>query len=144
MEQKSPLENLFDQMSELLKLVNDSTGQEIHEEKIPLDIDERMSKLEKDVDAFVKKGEDIVAASGLSPEELRKFLNKPPEELHPDSRDLLDKAKQLQKQVEVLEASLKGTPSWNPPEKVPEDPKYGKHRRKKFKRFGGNDKWKPL
>lgn len=143
MDDKSPLENLFDQMSELLKLINDGTTKGINEDIVPADIEKSMKKLEKEVDAFTKLGDKVVALSGLSPMELQKYLDGNVEEITPEGKELLNKAKQLQRQAESLETSFKSG-ILEEVEKKSEDPEYGKHRRKKFKRFGSNDKWKPL
>ncbi|MBA3816484.1 MAG: hypothetical protein H0X29_08190 [Parachlamydiaceae bacterium] len=145
MKEKTPLENLFDQMSDLLKLVNEGTTKASDEESVPPDIEKRMEKLEKDVDAFTKLGEKAVALSGLSSVDMRKYREGMVEELTPEGKELLDKAKQLQQQAQALEASYQsGLAIEQPVEKASEDPEYGKHRRKKFKRFGSDDKWKPL
>lgn len=147
MKDKSPLENLFDEMGELLKLVNDGIAKGVNEENVPLDIEKRLDKLEEDVEEFARMGREIVASSGLSSAEMRKYQDNMAEEISPEGKELIDKVKQLQQQAEDLEASYKTgimPPSETSEKKGADDLEYGKHRRKKFKRFGSDSKWKPL
>lgn len=147
MKDKTPLENLFDEMGELLKLINDGIARGVNEDAIPMDLEKRLGKLEEDVDAFDRMGKEIVAASGLSSADIRKYQDNMAEGMSPEGKELLDKVKQLQQQAEDLEAGYKTgvmPPSETSEKKAADDLEYGKHRRKKFKRFGGDSKWKPL
>lgn len=141
---KNPIDDLFDQIGDLLKLVEKNSRTPVNPEKIPEDIEIRLAKLEKDVEAFKKLGDQIEELSGVSSVEMQKRLEGAAE-LPPEGVKLIEKGFKLKKKAEELDRVLKTGEAVIPePSKLPEDPQYGKHRKKKFKRFGSDSKWKPL
>lgn len=145
MEDKNPIDDLLDQLNDLLKFVEKNTSKPINESKIPEDIEKKLQRLEKDVDAFKKLGDEVVSLSGVSPVEIRKRLDGADTELPPEGVKLIERANMLKDQAQKLEELCQHQqPAIAEPKKLPEDPNYGKHRKKKFKRFGSDEKWKPL
>lgn len=126
-------------------MVEKNLTRPVDPENVTPDIEKRLKKLDKDVQAFQKIGEDIVALSGVPPVEIRKRIEGEADDIPPEGVKLIEKATNLKKHAEKLEEMYKtGEQPIAEPTKLPEDPEYGKHRKKKFKRFGSDSKWKPL
>lgn len=145
MNDRDPLRNLFEQVGELLRLVEENSSKSINTDKIPPDIELKLSKLEKDVQAFKKMGEQVVALCGITEPQMQKRLDGVVEDMPEEAKELIEKAAKLKSKAESLQKNcLTGEVEAPEPVKFVEDPDYGKHRKKKFKRFGSDSKWKPL
>ena len=158
MPEKNPFDDLFEQLSDLLNYVQENSNVPSEEMKIPKDIDERLTSLEKKVKAFNKISKEIVDLSGVSQEELRKRLQGVSDEVPPQGKQLINKSHAVKRQAEILcdhmETLLKNVaqvPEEIRPPDVEERPERNltdearaKKRRSKFKRFGSDEKWKPL
>lgn len=142
---KTPLDDLFEQFAELLRVVEENSTKIIDTERISPELDAQLAKLEKKVEEFKKLGNNAVSVSGVSNLQMEKQMGGEVDDLPPEGQDLISKAKKLRKKAETIEKSYRtGEVEAPEPTKLKEDPEYGKHRRKKFKRFGSDDKWKPL
>lgn len=155
----NPFDDLFDQFRKLLNFAEEHMHMPIDEMNIPPDIDKRLKRLEKRVRMFNKLSENIVSLSGVSEEELKMRLSGVSEELPPEGKELINKSHLVKGQAEALkdqaESKLKGTnivqeseeaEAEGPREPTREltDEQRAKKRRSKFKRFGSDEKWKPL
>lgn len=154
-EKKNPFDDLFDQISQLLEFVK--ARQNAVVDDLPPDLDKRLEKLRKQIDKFNRLSHDIVVLSGVSDEELKMRLSGVSAEVPADGKKLIERGRQIKEQVqdyaEKLERSLQHMPASEtvleaqtdkPEEKVLSDEEYAKKRRSKFKRFGSDQKWKPL
>lgn len=154
---QNPFEELLDQFKSLLKFIEEHMDVPVDQLKVPEDIDKRLKRLQKRVDAFNRLGEDVVALSGVSKEELQMRLQGLSEEVPPEGKQLINKSQELKQQAEALkgkiEQRLKFAPKSEmvveaPTQEIKErelsDSEKAKKRKGKFKRFGSNDKWKPL
>lgn len=154
-EKKNPFDDLFDQISQLLEFVK--ARQNAVVDDLPPDLDKRLEKLRKQIDKFNRLSHDIVVLSGVSDEELKMRLGGVSAEVPADGQKLIERGRQIKEQVqdyaEKLERSLQHMPASEtvleaqtdkPEEKVLSDEEYAKKRRSKFKRFGSDQKWKPL
>jgi len=154
-EKQNPFDHLFDQIAKLLEFVK--TKQHAGMKELPPDIEKRLDKLTKQVDQFNRLSKEVIALSDVSAEELKMRLNGTSTELPPEGKRLIERGRQLKEQVQdyhdQLEHTLKNVPpsirnlqakADQPVEKVISDEEYTRKRRSKFKRFGSNQKWKPL
>lgn len=154
-EKQNPFDDLFDQISKLLEFVK--ARQHMIVTDLPPNIDQQLEKLRKQIDQFNRLSQDIVIASGVSDEELKMRLQGVSTEVPPEGKKLIERARQIKEQVQdykdQLERTLQHVPeskksfqalSQQPEEKVISDEAYAKKRRSKFKRFGSDQKWKPL
>lgn len=149
MNENHPFEDMFDQIAELLKFVQDNASKVMDESDLPKGIEEKLSKLEKNVEKFKRMSDELVAQSGVPKQEMKSIMDLSSTELSVDEKRMLEKANQLKAQVEEAGAKFalaaeEGRQGGAALPVVPIKKKFGKKRRKKFKRFGGNDKWKPL
>lgn len=148
-------EKLFKQVAEMLNFVQDSSKKPLDDDEIPPIILEKLNTIRDQVEKFKNMGDEFVDDWNKSKIPLRKKMHFPMGELMLSKEDrlLIDRANQLKAQVEnaskkLAEANLVKEEE-APPKKVEKeapksDEKFGAKRRKKFKRFGSHDKWKPL
>lgn len=155
-DQTNPFDFLFDEISKILKMVQNGELK-TDMDKMPPDFDKRIEELRKKVVAFGRISEDIVKLSGVSAEELKLRLEGISKEIPEDGKELIQRSKEIRSQAQEisdrLEITLQGVPSAQldqsalastPDDKKIKDEDYAKKRRSKFKRFGGDNKWKPL
>lgn len=156
-ERKNPFDDLFDQIHQLLHFVQNHTLVPTEENSIPPDIEKRLESLQKKIISFNRLSEDIVKLSGVSDEELKLRLAGTSKELPEEGKELIERSHEIKAEAEKvndkLEKQLKHLPSneralsaqaETPKDKMVGDAEYAKKRRSKFKRFGGDQKWKPL
>lgn len=147
MTEKNPFDDVLDQLNQLLQLVQDCSNKTPDPEKVPINIEKQLNKLEQDVETFKRMGDDLIAMSGVSKVELQKRIDGAAEDISPENKDLINKASQLLSKAESIEKSyLTGVaePIKAPPEKEVDDAQFRKRRRRKFKGFGGEEGRKPL
>lgn len=153
----NPFDDLFDQIHQLLKFVQNHTLVPTEENSIPPDIEKRLESLQKKIISFNRLSEDIVKLSGVSSEELKLRLEGTSKEVPEDGKKLIERGHEIKAEAEKvndkLEKQLKHLTSSEralsahaeqPKDKEVSDAEYTKKRRSKFKRFGGDQKWKPL
>jgi hypothetical protein len=151
MNENHPFENMYEKIEELIRFAKEKALQPIDSLKIPLDINERLEKIERDIEKFHHLTKDIVNLSGVSKEEIESRLSGRSEEISDEGSYLLKKGHKLRQEVEALQESL-GKPVESEPKQAaasvpakPADEKKSRQKRKsKFKRFGSDKNWKPL
>lgn len=152
MEEKHPFEDVFNQIGDLLKFVNENAANLNESDEIPPEVEKKLSKLEREVANFKKKGDQFIEATGIKRKELDNLINLNPEYLaqHITKEDtvIIKKAKEIKAKVEEAEKKFSSRAAEGK-EKGIELQKYsedlsGKKRKKKFKRFGSDKNWKPL
>jgi hypothetical protein len=153
---KNPFDDLYDQISQLLNFVKTHSLDEIQDEKVPLEIEKRLENVQRKLENFNKISEDIIGLSGVSNEELKMRLDGTSKELPEDGLELIQRGHEIKNEAvkvsDKLEKALQSlsTGSYTALPELPKDKpplgdkEYTKKRRSKFKRFGGDDKWKPL
>lgn len=157
MVEKNPFDDLYDKIGYLLTYVKTHSLVEIEEGKIPRDIEQRLDKLQRKLENFNKISEEIIRLSGVSDEELKKRLNGTSEEIPEDGQELIQRGQELKTEAEVVSDKLEkamqalsltdsytALPEMPKEEKILDDKEYIKKRRSKFRRFGGDNNWKPL
>jgi hypothetical protein len=139
---KNPFEEIFTQIADLLAMAKDNEGKPLSDEKLDEKIGKQLDELEKGVQIFGQITEEAIKRSGLDEEMVQKAVDNPSQELNRQERGILEKAKKLKSDLEEIEREYerKGhlIRSQRKKAKI-----YGKKRKKKFKRLGGQG-WMPL
>jgi hypothetical protein len=156
MSSQDPLENLFDEMGDLIRFLDKNIKRIPSDDELSDDIKRKLTSLEVKVMMLSKLSDQIVAASGISREEMRMRMMGRSGSLTEESKALVSHADTLRDTVEDIKHKhneLQDTGiSYTPPGTVElpekrsptEKPAEGKKRKNKFRRLGGDDKWKPL
>lgn len=171
MAQKDPIEHLFEEISSMLRLIEKNLNNIPSAENLPTDIDQRLDAIEKRVEALNRISEDIVRSVDVSREEMKMRLEGVSPNIPEKDKEILAKGDSIKTTVGALEKIYKdidkarATDEKAPDESAPsattaeedvagieelfqpkkeEKPVEGRRRKSKFKRFGGDDKWKPL
>ena len=158
MNKENPFDHLFDQINNLLSFIRERGHIQPKEVKIPDNVEKQLESLRLKVMNFAKLSEEIVRLSGISEEELKKRLQGISDEVPPSTKKMIERSNSIKSEMEQmndkLEATLKHVPlkdRWlaaqvdgAPESKLLNDNDYQKKRRGKFKRFGGDQNWKPL
>jgi len=156
MKPNNAYEEMFNQIEELLKFVKKNANLPLNDSKLPPGIEEKLAKIETNIQEFTKLTQTIVTLSGVSPEELEKRLTGISTELPKDDAYWIQKGYQLRKDIIELSAQLKipleiiskkelPAQAQLPPDEKPKSGKaFVQRRRSKFKRFGADKNWKPL
>jgi hypothetical protein len=145
-EGQNPLENMLDKIKELIQLAQQNASKELDAEHLPSDIEKQLLMVEKEVEKFKKISDQIVELSGTPEEEIKKILSGDsiPPDLPPDAKRLLNRTEQLAFEAKSLGGIAQDGMLSDPRSKQKKKSVSGKERRKKFKRFGSDDNWKPL
>lgn len=152
----NPFDFLFDEISKILKMIqNGELNREL--EKLPPDFDKRLEELQKKVIKFGRISEDIVKLSGVSEEEIKLRIEGTSKEIPEEGKRLIQRSKEIKSEAEKINEKLEkelnklsfserklDAQTDTPQDKVIKDEDYAKKRRSKFKRFGSDNKWKPL
>lgn len=154
---KNPFDDLYDKITLFLNFVKTHSLSQIDADKIPDDIEKRFDKLERKLESFNKISEEIIRLSEVSDEEIKRRLEGTSDDVPEDGKELIQRGHEVKAEAEIINDKLEKalhnivkTESYTalPPlpkdEKALDDKEYIKKRRSKFKRFGGNDTWKPL
>lgn len=156
MSSQDPIENLFDEMGDLIQFLEKNIQRVPSDDEISDDIKRKLTSLEVKVLMLSKLSDEIVAASGISKEEMRMRLMGRSGSLTEETKALVSHADTLKDTVEDIKTKhneMQSTGiSYTPPGTVELPQKRsptsksleGKKRKNKFRRLGGNDKWKPL
>lgn len=151
MTEKHPFEDVLKQISDTLHFIQENFSKGTESDDVAPEILTKLKKLEEQVDDFKKRGDHFVSNTGVSQKELENLINISSKSgFRVEDRLLLNlvedvKGRLEQAQKEYSQKLLDGKDAKIPEAKeVKDDGKFGKKRQKKFKRFGSNDKWKPL
>jgi hypothetical protein len=146
-----PYEDLLAQIADLLKVIQKGAVSPADDTKIPPGIIDQLAKLESNVARLEKMGEDFAREWRKAKSDLKSQLPLVNVRMSRENEKVLERANQLKAQIEEASQSISDATERYVQEKatdtslplVPE-PKFGRKRRKKFKRFGGDSKWRPL
>lgn len=150
-DEKNPFEDVFDQISDLLRFVQDNIDKPVDNREVPKSIQDRLNRLEKNVEMFCTMGNEIVNETGISREDLEKRLDPESRDIPPETKELIARANQLKQALEEKSKSFaqaialaKARGDKLTSKKEGKKGRFGKKRSKKFKRFGSDEKWIPL
>lgn len=145
MQEQHPIEDLLNKINELLQFAQEHASTEVNADKITPEIEEKLAHVEEEVAKFKKISDDLVGMSGVSESEVQRRLSgESPVALSPAAKHLLHKAEELAFQAKSMGGEVPEGMRSDPRSKQKKSDTTGKERRKKFKRFGGDEKWKPL
>lgn len=160
-EKKNPYEELLDQLNKLLEFVKTQSKTPPNELKIVDNTDKKLRDLALAIETFGRLSEFIVGFSGISKEELQMRLLGISSQLNPDAKRIIDKASAAKRSIQQLKEKYEADSEFVPHSKKVDDsapvaaqPKDADNsltesqkqqkRRGKFKRIGGDERWKPL
>lgn len=144
-EKENPIDSLLDKIKDLIQFAQQNASKEIDAEHLPSDIEEQLATVEKEVEKFKKISEQIVELSGTPEEDIKKMLSADTiSDITPEAQRILRKTEELAFQAKGLGGEAPEGMLSDPRSKQKKNSISGKERRKKFKRFGSNDTWKPL
>ena len=145
-EQPNSFEAILEQIANLLKFAQDNKAQLFapKEDQKPFDpqIEKQLQDVEKTIEIFTKITDKALITSGLDESTIQSNVQAIPETFEAKDRRLLQKAKKLRGELEVMEKEFA---SWHTIAKMRKkiEKTEGKKRVKKFKRLGGQG-WTPL
>lgn len=144
MKEKDPIIAMIRQLAEMVNLIEENREGPT-DKPLPDNIEQMVGELEAQVALFREVTEETLDELGIDRVELMRRIKNPPETLKPDDRKSLQQLTHLKKNMTEIqnEISRKALGENRLPtagKKV----KGKKPRRKKFKRLGGDDKWKPV
>ncbi len=138
-------EGLLDQIFGLLQTYNEKKSQ-MNKEEIPPELLDKLPLIQKAIENLNAMNEVLMAKSGVTQEELREIIAKPPDTLPLYEKRLLEKANLLKKEVETVKNELDNQMMCIQlrEEKFGKgDKKQGDVRKKKFNKLGGKKNWLP-
>lgn len=138
---RNPLNDFFEQVAALLRLAQEGkpTGEP------PEDIEKRLADLEYRVELFKKVTDDTFKRAGLSEERVQETLQSL-EKLSVYDRNFMERVEKLKKDVDSTQQALAIEVTIAKQREAIQGKK-GKGiqtRKKKFRRLGGREDWKPL
>lgn len=156
MDKNHPFEDLFHQINDLLQVVADKADKPLSG-PLPADIDDKLSKLERQVEEFRQASKAYISQLGISDEDMQAYLEKVAYSASKSNKRIFERTDRLKLEIEqkkaFLETKGKGdkAPEARPPEEslsISEQKNLGAKspnaRKNLFKRIGGNTKWRPL
>ena len=161
MKNENNLEFLMNEMNKLLDFVKKNKDRPLESLKMPDNIEASLNQLSKDVDAYVNLNEEIVKQCNIPEEEFKMALQGVLKDIPEESKDLLnkintikletqnlyeefnDKFKKIAKESNLIEDPiLENSVLETVKERDLTEKEQQKKRKNKFKKVGGNNKWK--
>lgn len=144
MAEDNPIEKMIRQIADMYALIKQYQGKEISSNCTP-ELRERLENLKTAIETFAKLNQEVFASAGITEEELKKLVDKPPETLDARTRAAIEFSKNLKKEIENdrlrlnLSESMQKSITSKEKDKSP-----ASQRKKQFKRLGGDGNWIPL
>lgn len=144
MPEKNPYEQLFQQISEVLKLIQDNEGKKF-DGPLPPDIHQRLDEIENYILILKEFSDKAFAKSGVSESEVKKMIAEAPTEAsRPQVKRLFQMAERLKNDIQKKEIDYSiATGRKKKGLSETDSGKKAQQRKKKFKKLGG-DHWMPL
>lgn len=147
MKEKTLMERLLDQINDLMALAQVSFTKEINSEISPQEIQDKLSELEKQIDAMDKINNSLISQAGLTEADLQPMMKKVPDTVPPADRKLMEKINLMKQEALSIKRELGNAIDINKHKKAvlgKEGKRAGDVRKKKFKALGGKKDWLPL
>ena len=149
MAEQDPFDCAMSEFAEVLNFIEKNKNQLINKE-ISLDVERQIESLEKEVQAFVVETEELLAVGGGKEVDIRQAQEEIPETLPGDQREALKRAQAMKRQLMKMREEFaadaplpKQEPGAHPKGKKGKKLSKAAHR-KKYKRLGGKQDWKPM
>lgn len=151
MNQNFPYEDIIHEINDLLQIIADNADKPLKRE-IPPDIEAKLAKLEKDVEAFNLISKGYIAQLGITDDDLKAYILKagaaPKKQRLTKTLERTEQLKvEIEKKKEILETLPKEEirqPEISISQNKELDKKSPTTRKGLFKRVGGNKKWRPI
>jgi hypothetical protein len=148
MPQENPMDEAFREIQKMLDLVEINLFTNMNREEVAA-LDKQLELLEKKYQEFIKESDKIFLKCGLTEEQMRMIENgENPQGIGLETSESYMKAKDLRDRLKQLEITAGSSPTL-----VAGDTKKNKgevkslsksQHKKKYKRLGGSQDWKPL
>lgn len=152
MDENNPFEDVFHQINDLLQMIADNADKPL-KHKIPMDIEAKIGKLERQVEEFKKASKAYISQLGITDEDMNEYLKKVAQASSKNTRKIFERTEKLKEQIEKKKAFLEGqskqetrapTEDISISEQKHLEKRTPTARKSLFKRIGGNNKWRPL
>lgn len=151
MASQHPYEDLLEKLGEFMRYALDCAKRPINEENIPHDIEARLKKVEEDLNRLEMMSDAMLEDMGVDKEMLKNFNFRDKPNLSEREVVFFTRLEKLQKQAENASTgdlyepeTIRKTEGGLMAELQSKDSDLNKSARKKFKRHGMNDRWKPM
>lgn len=143
MKEKDPIIALIRQLAEMVNLIEEK--REGPDKPLPEGIEESLNELESQVALFRQVTEETLDEMGIDRVELMRRIKNPPETMEAEKKKALVQLSHLKKNLLEVQQEL-GRKAIAQKMAAPEKKKSSlrSSHRKKFKRLGGDDTWKPV
>lgn len=137
-------DELLDKIADLLNKLRE--GKIKSNSDLPLEIDQQIDDLQRNVAFFCQMNENVISQENVQEGEIRKILTEPRDRLPLKEKRLLERIDTLKNDAESYSAEVKLIKKeiQKKENAVGKAGDFGKQRKKKFKSFGGDQKWIPL
>lgn len=144
MPEKNPYENVFNQIADILKIIESNEGKKF-ESELPADIHKRLDEIENHILILKEISDKAFVQAGTSDAEVKKMIAEAASESsRPQVKRLFQMAERLKSEIEKKEINYSVSEDRRKKKLAPTDQKKtSQQRKKKFKRLGG-DNWMPL
>jgi len=146
MPEEDPLDDTLFALKNLIGMLEANLYRKVDKKSVRL-AEEQVKVLEKKINLFSRDTEVALQEAGLKKNDIKKIdRDEIPENIVGDLRELLEKAAALKKRAVYLQdvvAEEKGEHREGV-KKIKEEKLSKRQHKKKFKRLGGDDDWKPL
>ncbi|MEC7839951.1 MAG: hypothetical protein VX777_07915 [Chlamydiota bacterium] len=147
MPEEDPLDDTLFALKSLIELLEQNLYRQVDTKAVQL-AEKQVSILEKKINLFSRNTEEALLDAGLKKSDVKKLkLNEIPEDIVGEFRELLERAAALKQRTVKLQekvAEEKGIHSEGKKKEETNDKISKRQHKKKFKRLGGDDSWKPL
>lgn len=144
MKEKDPIIALIQQLAEMVNLIEEKKEGPVGK-PLPEGVQEMLSELEAQVALFRQVTEETLDELGIDRTELVRRINNPPDTMEPARKKAVLQLSHLKKNLSEVQQEL-GRKAIQAKAAAPEKNIKAQKasRRKKFKRLGGDDTWKPI
>lgn len=145
MKEKDPIIAMIQQLAEMVNMI-EKNREGKSDEPLPDNIEDMLGELEGQVALFREVTEETLDELGIDRVELMRRIKNPPDTLKPSDKKSLEQLSHLKQNMSEIqnEISRKAIGEKRLPTAGKKKGKRKKSRREKFKRLGGDDKWKPV
>lgn len=143
MKEKDPIIALIRQLAEMVNLIEEK--REGPDKPLPEGVEASLEELELQVALFRQVTEETLDEMGIDRVELMRRIKNPPDTMEPERKKAVIQLSHLKKNLTEVQQEL-GRKALAEKQSNPQEKKATRKagHRKKFKRLGGDDIWKPV
>lgn len=143
MKEKDPIIALIQQLAEMVNLIEEK--KEGPDKPLPEGVEEMLSELESQIALFRQVTEETLDEMGIDRVELMRRIKNPPDTMDPNRKKAVLQLNHLKQNLTQVQQEIGRKTIEQQKQAVQEQKPVRKtSHRKKFKRLGGDDTWKPI